>query len=91
MGNGSGAIELHLGMHTFRSTISLSFFSTASFNCAVSEASAGLLSAVSPAFAAAGVSEYQRSEAATGCLMGVKDAGREIGRAAALEARNSVL
>jgi hypothetical protein len=77
---------------TLRSTISLSFLSNASFNCVVSVASAGLDSvAVSPAFAAAGVSEYQRSEAATGCLIGARDVGCEMGRTAALEARNSVL
>jgi hypothetical protein len=46
---------------------------------------------VSPAVAAAGVSEYQRSEAATGCLIGARDVGREMGRTVALETRNSVL
>lgn len=49
--------------HTFRSMTSLSFFSSASFNCVTSPFAAGasssFFSAASPSFAA-GASEYHR-------------------------------
>lgn len=79
---------------TFRSTISLSFFSSCSFSCAVSSLGASsFFSAASPSLAA-GASEYHLMAGAAArvraacCLMGAKAAGRT---AACLEARRRVL
>lgn len=79
---------------TFRSTISLSFLSSCSFNCADSSLGASsFFSAASPSFAA-GASEYHLMAGAairvlaTCCLMGAKAAGRTT---ACLEARRRLL
>ena len=86
--------EMNQSWCTFKSTISLSFFSSCSFSCAASSLDASsFFSAASPSFAA-GASEYHLMAGAatrvlaTCCLMGAKAAGRA---AACLEARRRVL